>query len=505
MTIADLAPSDADFAAWNQELLYGTLAQRAAAADRIGEAAAALTPDFDITVCDTFWSHVGMVAGDLMEGSGNRPRNKAGGATIKIKGQSTLIRQLRKCRDTLVGIKVETEGLRMAYYVDTHEYDYEKAAWTSTSNCLSIWDVLNHMYIFPVWWLPIQAQIFSHAVFVAPLVTCIENMIAECSLRIQSGINEFINNAASLNPDTRAWFATWTQGNGNIAQMLKTPMYVVRTNPWLDTSPLFAKTVRMEACGKVITDITRPYGVDVSVDLWEPGDAQPDPWANLTQPTYVVRVKDRSQIEGPYKDIRDSVLRTVVDIGGNLLGQSIQPLLNPNNLNAGVDGNQIAPRLGLNFVEPYAVMVAPEEGEDSDILSCKIVDHTQKAWRHIIGGKSPKWLVCAPRANHLGGTDQPLKLERSDQRLLRMADRQHHDFHRNHRCPKPFRRIPQRRLSSFPAARQLRPPHGRRPVSPRHGDVRAHRCVSVQHRGDLHIHPIAMGHKGFHRSDREVP
>ena len=64
--------------------------------------------------------------------------------------------------------------------------------------------------------------------------------------------------------------------------MLKTPIYVVRTNPFLDTSPLVARTVRMESCGTVITDITRAYGVDVRVDLWLPGDDQPDQWANLT-------------------------------------------------------------------------------------------------------------------------------------------------------------------------------------------------------------------------------
>ena len=59
-------------------------------------------------------------------------------------------------------------------------------------------------------------------------------------------------------------------------RMLKTPVYVKRTNLFLDTSPMVARTVRMETCGQVIRDITKAYGVDTRMDLWRPGDPQPD-------------------------------------------------------------------------------------------------------------------------------------------------------------------------------------------------------------------------------------
>lgn len=375
-----------ELAVLNDRLMHGNLLQRADAADRLAKLKNEVSTDFIFTVHDKFWNAIGEPGRDLMESSGTDPHNNVPQATMKLKGSSSLVGYLMACRETLVGLTVETAGLRMAFYVDTHSYKYQNSTWTSTSECKGIWDVLSYMIIWPMWFMPIQAQLFSHAVFVGPLVTVIENMISECALRIQSGIWEFINNALSLNPDVRAWFGTLLQSNGNIFQMLKTPVYVVRTNPFFDTSPLYVKTVRMESCGKVITEITRPYGVDVQVNLWKPGDAQPDPWANLTQPTYVVTVKDRSSVQGPTGTIIDSVLRTVVDVAGSFFGNQLsQGQYSP-------DGVFTAPMLGLNFVMPYALVVAPEPGEKSPLIEAEIVDHTPKGWRQIVGGKSPKWL-----------------------------------------------------------------------------------------------------------------
>jgi hypothetical protein len=241
--------------------------------------------------------------------------------------------------------------------------------------------------------LPIQAQLFAYAVFIGPIRTVIENMIGECLLRIQSGLWEFVNNAGSLNPDLQAWFGTALQSNGNIIEALKTPGYVVLHNPLLDTSQLVAKTVRMESCATVIKEITRATGMDVRVDLWLPGDAQPDRWANLDQPTYVITVTDRSSIEGPSKTILDSVLRTVVDIQGSLLGSALDPILNPGNQYVPVNlGMFTAPTLGINFVPPWVLLICPDPGRKGNVVSCKITDHTPKGWQHIIGGRSPKWL-----------------------------------------------------------------------------------------------------------------
>lgn len=397
---------------WQSDLQGSDPYRSAVAAERLADVKDNIDQDFTFRVFDKLWRQVDELGGDLMDGSGTIPRNDKPTAMLKVKGESNLIETLMGCRSTMVGVTMETEGIRQAYYVDTHEYNYDKSAWTGTANCFGIYDILFYLQIWPEWFLPIQVQPVSHAVFIGPLVTVVQNMIAECAIRIQSGLWEFVNNAASLNPDIRAWFGTLLQSNGNIFEALKTPLYVVMGNPLLDTSPLVAKTVRMQSCGEVIKEMTAPYGIDVRVDLWLPGDDQPDAWANLDQPTYVVTVKDRSQIEGPTGTILDSVLRTVVDLGGSL-GDLFQPVITDV---PGMNGVYQAPILGLNFVAPYAILIAPDAGTDdkSSLVSCKIIDHTPKGWQHIIGGKSPKWLVCAPRAT--GGRRLTSHLKRPHQR-----------------------------------------------------------------------------------------
>lgn len=382
---------------WNTIVDSGDPVAIAEAAALLADAQEADDLEFQFTVTDHLWNPKGNPGTDLMEASGTDPRNDVGSALLKLKGDSVLVDHLSNCRNTMVGVICEVAGLRYAYYVDTHEREYKDAAWTSTSNCRSIFDILNFMLIWPMWWMPLAAQIFSHAVFMGPIVTVIESMIAQCALRIQSGWGDFVNAVTSLNFDTRAWFAAMEASNYDPEQMLKTPIYVVRTNPWLDTSPQVAKTVRMQSCGQVIKDLTGPYGVDVDMSLWLPGDDQPDEYAELDQPTYVVRVRDRSQIEGPTKTIIDSAIRTVVDLEGSLLGKALDPLLNPRG-DYHPPGVFTAPALGVNYVPPWAILEAPDSGQDGAIISCKIVDHTPKGWRHILGGKSPKWLTDAINA-----------------------------------------------------------------------------------------------------------
>jgi hypothetical protein len=135
------------------------------------------------------------------------------------------------------------------------------------------------------------------------------------------------------------------------------------------------------------------------VYLWLPGDPQPDKWANLEHPTYVMTVKDRSQVEGPTKTVLDSALRMTIDVQGSLLGKTLEPLLNPDGKYS-PEGIYIAPALGLNFVVPYAVLITPDDiivdGEivrdRSPLVTCEIVHNTPLGWNHVIGGKSPKWL-----------------------------------------------------------------------------------------------------------------
>lgn len=377
-----------------RDLLYGDPITSAAAAEKLADQNSAVDQTWHVSVYDKMWVKVGELGDDMISLQGSDPRNKMSTAQLKIKGDSWLTDTFMQCASTHVGVVVETAGIRFSFYVDTFDYEFDGGAWVGTANLNGVWDILNYLVIWPNWWLPIQFQLFSHAVFIGPLCTVAEAMISENALRIQSGLYEFINNAGSLNPDIRAWFGTLLQSNGKVFQMLKTPIYVVRTNPFLDTSPLVARTVRMETCGAVIGDITRSYGVNVDVTLWLPGDDQPDYWTQkfpamaLTQPTYVVTVKDRSQIEGPTGTVIDSAIRQIVDVSGSFF-EGILPFIKAV---PGRDGVFISPALGVNYVEPWAVLIAPEPGEKGNVSTCRISFHTPKGWQHIIGGRSPKWL-----------------------------------------------------------------------------------------------------------------
>lgn len=380
---------------WKEDILSGDVDRVAQSSREVAEFKDDPRSEFRFSVCDKLWNVIAEIGDDLMEASGTDPRNNLGSATIKLKGSSELIRVFQQCRETMIGVIVETEGMRFPFYVDTFDYEFSNGAWTGTVNLLSIWDILNYLVIWPSWFLPIQYQPISHAVFIGPICTVIESMVAEQALRIQSGIWEFVNNALSLNLDIRAWFGTLLQSNGNLFTMLKTPIYVVRTNPFLDPSSLVVRTVRMETVGSTLKDVTKAYGADVRVDLWLPGDPQPDIWTEnlafmrLNQPTYVVTVKDRTQIDGPTGTIIDSVLKTIVDLGGSLLGGLVSPIISEID---GFNGFFESPFLGVNYVKPWATIIAPEPGQKGSVVSCKITDHTPKGWQHILGGRSPRWL-----------------------------------------------------------------------------------------------------------------
>ena len=391
-----------NLAFWTKELDSGVPWRQAEAEQAIADEFSSSETVFTVTVFDAFWREIG-VAGNYIEVSGTIPRNAAPQATLQLPENHWLDPYLSECENTMVGVLIETEGISEAFYVKRHREKLgEDGKVTLTSELVGIWDILNYLPIWPSWYLPIQAQPFSHAIYFSQLCTSIEAMAAQQSFRIQSGMWEFVNNALSLNPDVRAWLGTMLQAIENDPQtgsVLKTPLYVVRTGLLTDTSPVFCRTVRMETVGQVITDITKAYGVDVRVYLWRPGDPQPDRWATLTHPTYVMTCKDRQQIEGPTKTALDSALRFLVDAQGSLLGKTLDPLLNPDGEYA-PEGVYIAPSLGLVFVPPYAQLETPDtivaDGEvirsKSALMTYEIVRSTPLGWQHVVGGKSPKWL-----------------------------------------------------------------------------------------------------------------
>ena len=374
------------------QLRTGTMEERAAAASKLADIKSRQQTEVVVTTYDNYWRRVGEI-GDYAELSVDIPRNATPTCDLVLNGgQGTEenpgdpnIPRLRQCRKELVGITVEVGPVRWAGFVDHTKYSYKDGKRTLTANCLGIYDILNYIYVYPLWFLPLQAQPISHAVYIGPIVSVIESMVAEQAMRLQSGIWEFVNNALSLNPDMRTWFGTLLRDNPTAFNALKTPIYVVRTPYLKDTSMLVARTVRMEKVGAVIEDMTKAYGVNVVMDLWMPGDPQPSEYANLTQPTYVLSVKDRLTTTGPTNTILDSIVKTVVDLTGSFFGE-IKGVIEQA---PGAEGVFISDLLGVDFDEPIAVLV---DGPDSPMMEFDIDDYHPRGHTMILGGRSPTWV-----------------------------------------------------------------------------------------------------------------
>lgn len=349
--------------------------------------AAAEPTQITVTLYDKFWRPIAMV-GDYIDLVASKPRNKVPVLTMTLKGTDPLVPYLRNCRREVVGITVEVGALRWAYTVDETSYKLQDGQRTLQVKALGLYDYLNYLMVWPNFLLPIQAQIPNRAVFVGPICTVINVMIAEQAFRMQSGIWELVNNLGSLNLDWRAWFGTLLQSRGNFLDMLHTPIYVCHVNPLFDSSPFVAITSRMESVATVIDKLITGYGVTVEIELWLPGDPQPDEWAKLSVPTYVVRTVDRSNVTGPTGTILDSIVKQLVVLEGSVLGNVLEPLLNPEGKYA-PDGVFIAPTIGVDFVKPWCVLIDHPRGPMENF---EIVDHHPQGWQIIVGGRSPKWI-----------------------------------------------------------------------------------------------------------------
>jgi hypothetical protein len=468
------------------------------------------TDNLDVTsivveVYDYLWRPIGE-AGDRISLQATKPRNEVEAVELVLKYYDEngnidhLVPYIRACRTEVVGVTIEVRGLRLwAATVDTSTIKLENSQKTLTAKCLGIYDILNYMSVWPEWAFPIWFQgPLYYAIYIGPLCTCIETMVAEQALRIQIGLNEFLNNAGSLNLDLRSWFGTWLSENATPAQLLSTPIYVVHHNPDYDASPTVTWNARMDTCKALIDKATKSYGVVCTMDLWLVGDPQPDEWANLQVPTYVFRCTDRSGITGPTGGWEDGLLSQAVNFEGSVLGDVLSPWLNPTGEYAPTDtlGIYIAPALGLNFVKPWAVLI---DSPDGPMVSMELVDHAPQAWQIIIGGQSPQ--AGAPLGDW-GGAGLVLTMdERSDQRVLRVHHRHVLDSCWYHRVFERPRWPVHEHAARISAHRKLRPPKKHGPVREA-GKVHSDRRRTLRRRRPIQLHIGVLGHERLLVGDR---
>lgn len=368
--------------------------------------------DITVTVYDQFYNPVGEI-NDYISLTCQFARNKVAGAEIVLKGIDPMADTVLNCGLTTVPITIETGNLRWSGRVFTAEGKFSNRVNTVVVQCVSDYAWLDKILCWPAPELPIEIQFPAQALYVGPACTCVATLIAEQAFRLQSGIYNVINNLGSgligdvessddganndyttTAADVAGWAAWKTKmaGDGlinDLLEILKTPICVIMPDIFSDTSPWTSVSGRMDKCSTLIEQIVKDTGTNVTVNLWLPGDPQPSGLVeNLTVATLVVQVQDDLGVTGPSGTFLSGIIQDVVDLGHSLLGNVLEPFLDPDQ-EYSPQGINIAPVLGVNFVQPWVLMTDTPRG---GLIEASMKVRTPLAYNIIGGGKSPQWL-----------------------------------------------------------------------------------------------------------------
>ena len=367
------------------------------------------------------------------------PRNDVETGRLVLKGNDPMVPVLRQCSATVVPVVVSNGSGTLQWSGRVSDTDFAldgQGNWTLTASLVGDTAYLSHMLAWVNFTTPIEYQgPLREAVYVGNACSVVETIISENAFRLQGGYWDMANTLSSLDPDWKAWFSTLLESDGNLQDMLHTPVYVIHHKPSEDTSPFVFLTARFDPVLHVVQGVIKDNGLDMKVKLWRPGDPQPDPdRATLHLPCYVVTVTDRSGISGPTgRALVDGILRDVAELQQGAFGEASSPFTGTQAQQYAAEGIYIAPELGVNFTPPWAMVIA--DHLNTPLLSANIIDHHCLAHTTIIGGKSPQWLVCAPTGNRRGTDQLTHHIRRPHQRHARVVHRQYRDFHRIHRHP----------------------------------------------------------------------
>lgn len=334
-------------------------------------------PQFIVTIYNKFYGALGEV-GDYISCNVTFKRNAVGTATLVLKGDDPYVQFAMQCNHTVVPITILVNGVRWSGRVDTCEDATVDGVNTVTLQLKQDWDWFNKMMVWPNFLLPIQVQFPKKAIFIGPAVTQIKTMISECTIRLQLGLWELVDNIL----DPMAWFGAALNGQG-----LLTPIAVIPTNPLLDTSKWTAVTARMESVATLVEQILKDEGLVLTADLWLPGEPQPTTAFTLTVPTIVVDVKDRSGITGPTGTFIDGLIQSVVEIATAAIGDIVNPLAS-SDYTGGADLS-ILRYLGYEWKPPWVIYF---DGPRSGVKEARVTSHHPLAHTVLGGGKSPSWV-----------------------------------------------------------------------------------------------------------------
>lgn len=327
------------------------------------------------------------------------PRLQIPTGTLRLKGDDVNAETVLNCSETVVPVVIDVGYLRWSGRVDVAHDNFGDPDEADYIECELLHDKawLTRICAWPWWFMPIQVQgPPSRGVAFGNAVSVIKYIIASQALRLQLGLWDLVNNLGSLNLDYRTWFGTLLMQNPggklelrDIMQAVTTPIYVVPENVFKDGSPFISLNWRMDDLWTLIAKTCEDNGLTVEVSLWEPGMAQPDPFAAaiklLRVPTIVVDVKDRMGVSGFSGTFLDGIQRTFTDIAGSMFGE----VLSPWKAKRAPDGVTVIPALGQSYKKPWAIFNA--DVRESGIKG-RVSHHHPISWSVITGGKSPKWM-----------------------------------------------------------------------------------------------------------------
>jgi hypothetical protein len=382
--MASLSPSDrVDFAE--------RLSRNPLVAASTAKAAAVIAQQPPVQSVVTMYSYMYKPLGeinDYVSCTVDFARNAVGTATIVMKADDPLAASAMDCYQTTVPITIQVGALRWSGRVDHYDYAMVKGVRTVTLQCVSDYVWFERILCWPNFTLPIQTQYPTKALYIGPAITCIKTLIQEQCFRLQTGLWEAVNNILSLNIDWQSWTATMKESDGNVKDLLMTPIVVVPTDWSTDTSPWVSFNGRMDKISTLVESTVKNNGLVLTADVWLPGDPQPAGLRTpLTLPTIVVDVKDKSNVTGPTATFIDGFIKDAVDIAHAAVGESLQPFLQPNQY--APEGVNIAPRLGVNFTKSWVLFV---DHPRSGLIDFHLYGHHPVAFQVVGGGKSPQWV-----------------------------------------------------------------------------------------------------------------
>lgn len=353
--------------------------------------------DIEVVVYDRFYQNP-RTLGNYIDLKASMPRLKLPQAQLTVMGTDPIVPSMLDCWQTVVPVTITLNGtIRWSGRVDV-AHDKRNTDGTEVVECQLIGDLtmLDRILVWPHPFLPIETQP-SEAIYIGPAITVLKTMVAENVLRLQLGLWEIID-ALGTPVEWLAWenwFGALLADDAaglSMTEAITTPVCVIFTDPLLDTSPWIFLHGRMDTCWKLMLQQLQDNGLYASMDLWLPGDPQPEGVAfPLKVATYVFNIRDYSGVTGPTGTVIDGLVEDLVDFGGSILGGVLQPFLNPNNEYVPPGSNiVIAPALGVNFVPPWVVFDG--DANDNGVVSMDIAYHHVLCWQLVMGGRSPQWL-----------------------------------------------------------------------------------------------------------------